>query len=364
MPALWGRRPPGPLTAGAATIDLWRQRDHAPAMAIEVSARIGLLVVQAAAARGAAPAEVAAAAGFDAAVAADSDARIPIQVADALWKAAADATGDDAFGLHAAEAIRPGMFGVLDYAVRTAPTLRVAYQRLARYDRLLRDVAALRVVDHGETTRIEYADRPGGHPSRHAAECKLAGLVVVGAQVAGRALAPRAVELRHRAPPDTSEHARVFGIAPRFGAAADALVLDAAVLDAPCPAPDPTLWSVLEQHAEALLAERPDPARFAERVRHDVGRALPEGAATLAATARRLRMSERSVQRRLAAEGTTYEAIVDDLRRELAARYLRDRSLAIGEVAYLLGYSEPSAFHRAFKRWTGATPAEARRRAA
>jgi len=73
-------------------------------------------------------------------------------------------------------------------------------------------------------------------------------------------------------------------------------------------------------------------------------------------------MSERSLQRRLAEESVRFEALTDDVRREMAARYLADRKVAIAEIAYLLGYSEPSAFHRAFKRWTGSTPAEARQR--
>ncbi|MBK6533536.1 MAG: helix-turn-helix transcriptional regulator [Deltaproteobacteria bacterium] len=82
---------------------------------------------------------------------------------------------------------------------------------------------------------------------------------------------------------------------------------------------------------------------------------------TLKRVAAQLRMSERSLQRRLADEGESFDAIVDALRRDLALRYLADPKIAVAEVAYLLGYSEPSPFHRAFKRWTGRTPAEARR---
>jgi AraC-like DNA-binding protein len=91
---------------------------------------------------------------------------------------------------------------------------------------------------------------------------------------------------------------------------------------------------------------------------------LGEGDATLAGVAKALKMSERSLQRRLADEGATFDALLDDVRRQLSLRYLADPAIAVSEVAYLLGYSEPSPFHRAFKRWTGTTPTEARRTSA
>jgi AraC-like DNA-binding protein len=124
------------------------------------------------------------------------------------------------------------------------------------------------------------------------------------------------------------------------------------------------LSRVVIRHAEALLAALPVPApdSSAHRVRRILADALAdgEGQATLAAVADKLHMSERSLQRRLADEGLKFDALLDELRRELAVRYLQDRKVAIAEVAYLLGYSEPSAFHRAFKRWTGKTPSELR----
>jgi AraC-like DNA-binding protein len=121
---------------------------------------------------------------------------------------------------------------------------------------------------------------------------------------------------------------------------------------------------VVESHAEALLGERPDPtATTSERVRALLAATLAEGDVSLAAMAAHLHMSERSLQRRLASEGRVFDELLEGLRRELALRYLGDRAMAISEIADLLGYSEASAFHRAFKRWTGRTPSEARRAA-
>ncbi len=121
----------------------------------------------------------------------------------------------------------------------------------------------------------------------------------------------------------------------------------------------------IERHAESLLAARPEPTlSTADRVRRIVAGALAEGEVTLAGVASMLKMSERSLQRRLADEGLKFDALLDEIRRDLALRYLADPKIAIAEVAYLLGYSEPSPFHRAFKRWTGKTPTEARKQAA
>jgi AraC-like DNA-binding protein len=138
-----------------------------------------------------------------------------------------------------------------------------------------------------------------------------------------------------------------------------------AMLERPVVKADPALSHLIERHAEALLAALPPPTQTAaDRVRRILSSALRDGDATLAGAARKLKMSERSLQRRLADEGVTFDALLDEIRRDLALRYLADAKIAVAEVAYLLGYSEPSPFHRAFKRWTGRTPSEMRRSAA
>lgn len=338
-------------------------------MHVEVSASIGAMIVNVAAARGASAAQLTERTGFDPKLAEDPDASIPLELETRLWNEAALAVGDETFGLHAAELVRPGAFDVMDYAVRTAPTLRVSLERLVRYNRLVHDVAEFTVIERPPRLRIEHAFRVKGvAPCRHAAEFTIAAVLRIGEQLTGSALPARAVELAH--PPPTSpetqaEVARFFGVAPRFSAPRNALELDAAVADRPLPGADPTLWRVMQRHADALLSARARTGgTTSDRVRELLATSLGEGASSLASVAATLKCSARSLQRRLADEGTTFDALLDDLRRDLALRYLADRKLAIGEVAYLLGYSEPSPFHRAFRRWTGLTPSEARRRAA
>lgn len=336
-------------------------------MAIEVSARIGALIAHVAADRGADPAALCREAGFDPECARDPDARIDVEVENALWDAAARRTGDAHFGLHAAAALRAGAFDVLDYVVRTAPTLRAALERVSRYNRLVHSAAVFHVTDAADRVRVEHAFAVAGHaPGRHASEFTLASILTIGGQICGAPLVALAVELPAHPPDgDRDVYARVFGVVPRFGTPAGAIELARDIVDRACPAADPNLSEIILRQADALLAARPDPTEsFANRVRRFVSTELGAGATTLAAIARGLRMSERTLQRRLADEGVTFDTLVEELRRDLASRYLTDPRLAIGEVAYLLGYSEPSAFHRAFKRWTGTTPAEARARAA
>ncbi len=329
----------------------------------QVSARIGALIVQVAAARGADAQRLMLDAGFAPRWLNDPEARMPLAVEERLWNRAAEVTGDPLFGLHAAEAIRPGAFDVLDYAVRTAPDLRTALQRLARYNRLVHDLAGFEVQPDGDAVRIEHRFEGGAiRPCRHAAEFTLASLVVVASQISGQTVRARAVDFAHPAAGEPEAYSSVFGVTPRFDASVSCLVLAASVLDRPVPAADPTLSRIVTAHAEQLLAaQTPVQESIAAQVRRQIAEGVANGPVTLSTIARRLHLSERSLQRRLDEEGTRFADLVDEVRRELALRYIADERLALGEVAYLLGFAEPSPFHRAFKRWTGTTPAAARR---
>lgn len=329
----------------------------------QVSARIGEMIIQVAAAMGADAGQLMAGAGFHAEWLGDPDARISLAMEERLWNLSAELTGDPLFGLHAAAAIRPGAFDVLDYAVRTAPDLRTALQRLARYNRLVHDVAGFEIVLARDEVRIVhrfYGD--GAQACRHAAEFTLASLVVVATQISGQPVQARAVEFAHGIAGEIDAFTSVFGVVPRFGQEASCLVLAADVMDLAVPNADPGLSRIVTSHAEQLLATRaPLPDSVSMQVRRQLANGMPHGASTLRLVAERLHLSERSLQRRLSAEGASFADLLDEVRRELALRYVTDEHLALGEVAYLLGFAEPSAFHRAFKRWTGTTPAAARR---
>src|SRR5512133_729216 len=172
----------------------------------------------------------------------------------------------------------------------------------------------------------------------------------------------KSVAFRHPRPANTSEHQRLFGREPFFSADVSALEWDRSALEWEVPGTDPALSRILERHAQALLAEKPELGQaYADRVRTVLASALAGGTTTLESVATRLAMSARTLQRRLTSEGVTFDGLPDAVRLQLAVRYLTEPKVAISEVAYLLGYSEPSPFHRAFRRWTGTTPSEFRR---
>jgi AraC-like DNA-binding protein len=309
----------------------------------------------------------------------DPWARIPHREAFDLLEAAADVTGDDAFGVHVAEHLRRGSFGVIDYLVRCGPTLGDALWIAHRYQRLLQD-ADLRIEISAGRAVQAYRLRPAGPMSRALAECVLAGAVVWTRQLTGTALRPLEVRFVHARPRDTSEYERIFQSRIRYGADEDAVVLPARALDMPVVDADAGLAALLESLARRSVAQLPPSDDVRARVRDALARELRGGTAAgpachgppstadtgtrAARVAARLRISPRTLRRRLRQEGTSLRALLDDLRRDLAIGYLRDQRLTIGETAFRLGFDDPSAFHKACRRLLDATPAAVTRRSA
>lgn len=330
---------------------------------VRVSSRVARIILAAAEALGADPEALRREVGLDGADLDAADGWIGLEQENALWDAAARATGTEAFGVRAAVLMERGAFGVLEYALRASPDLRSAVARLVRYNRLTHEVATFSLVEQGDEARLVHGFRgePAG-PSRQAAEFTLACAVLMTAALLGRDWRPRAVRFTHAPPADPTWHEAVLGVV-RFDADANEMVFDRADLDAPLVEADPALASVLDRHAEMLLASLPPAGDLLQRVRAAIAETLRDGEPTLDRVADRLGASPRTLQRHLADHDTSFQELVEGLRRGLAERYLADRSVAIAEVAFLLGYSEPSAFHRAFKRWTGRTPGAWRREA-
>ncbi|MCC6748929.1 MAG: AraC family transcriptional regulator [Deltaproteobacteria bacterium] len=307
-------------------------------------------------------AELLAAVGLAPEALADSDGRVPREATFRLWQELAVRTRDDAIGLHVAERLQPGAFAVLDYAARNAPTLGEAFARLARYSRLVHDLAEVRLEVTGRIARLSYdvPKDPRASP-RQAAEWAVAIWLVAGRQILEEEWVPTEVWFQHEAPHDTREHRRLFKAPIAFERSTNALLMEAALLERPARRADHQLGAILDRYAQDLLDRLPKVEAFTDRVRRLVAEALRGGDPSVEAVARRLQMSPRTLQRRLKDEGASHQDLVDTMRCELATQYLGERQMAIGEAAFLLGFSEPSAFHRAFKRWTGTTPGEFRR---
>ncbi len=164
------------------------------------------------------------------------------------------------------------------------------------------------------------------------------------------------VRFAHPAPDDTSELRRLFGCTLRFGHHRSELLFSGEILDMPHRQADPNLEAILEAQVVTMLQKLPKGEAATDAVRRCLGSELCNGQPTLEQVAPRLHMSPRTLHRRLAEEGTNFRRILTEVRREIAARHLEEGQIAISEIAFLLGFSDPSAFHRAFKRWTGHAP--------
>jgi AraC-like DNA-binding protein len=170
------------------------------------------------------------------------------------------------------------------------------------------------------------------------------------------------VEAWYQCPrPAGIDRARALGCPVRYDAPEMRLVMRRAPLEQPLPRHDPKLFAYLARHAQAIVTRLPQSNRISERVQRLLTETLQSGEPVQTDIARKLALSERTLQRRLREEDTSFAQILDGVRRELAERYLQNPATTLHEVAFLLGYSEPSAFHRAFRRWTGVTPQVFRR---
>jgi AraC-like DNA-binding protein len=287
----------------------------------------------------------------------DPERRFPRESMLTLWRTAREVTSDPAFGLHIAERVPYGSFGVLEYIARSSSTLGDALARVARYARLLDDVAEVAFVKLGdEVTLVPRLSDAWPIPS-DVMEGLLAVAIRMARELSGDpSLLPRAVEVRHAAPADTREHARIFGVAVRFGGAKDGITFSESQLALPVVNADPTLSAILDRHAQELLRRLPPAGTFGQRVRGLVAAELRGGNPALERVAAKLHVSTRTLRRRLDDEGTSFTLLLDELRRELALRYLEERAMALDAIAFELGFADARAFRRAFKRWTGRAP--------
>lgn len=274
------------------------------------------------------------------------------------WRIVPEMSLDPCFGMHAAETTPLGVFGPLDLAAMSSATVGDALERVVRYYASLGAMSKLGLVREADgSIRLSASllvERRGDH--RHFFE-NLFAVVVTRIRMVILASARGELDVSvcfaHAAPRDTSEHARVFGPRVQFAARRDELVIGGKTAVMPLLTSNPELSPVLEREGERM-ALRPD-APIAERVRSALARSMREGRVGLDDVARTLGLGPRSVQRQLQSAGLSFAEILDAVRREVALQALTDGGHA-SELSYVLGFSQPSAFYRAFRRWTGTTP--------
>lgn len=298
--------------------------------------------------------------GIDRETLADPGARVSVELLYRAWNVVAERVGDDAFGLHVAEIMQDSLFDVYDFAVTHAPTLRDALQSMIRNLRLQHDGAELHLSVARREARIEVNFYTTRELPRHFCECAVAVWYLRARSLLTAPFVARRIDFRHREPNDLSEHRRIFAAPVTFGARTDGVCFDAALLDTPLVTANLALHRVMEEHAADRATRLPAQASIEDRVRQVIERHLARGVPSLPAIARSLGMSARSLQRALADVGSSHSTLLDSVRRELALSWLADRTRSIQEISDALGFANPTAFARAFRRWTGGPPSSQR----
>lgn len=289
----------------------------------------------------------------------DPDGRVLVRQIQALWREIVDATGDPAIALQLGELANPAAYGVLIYVMMHSPTLGKAFDKLCQYQ----DIVCEGIRTTGKVTpdgtqfvlslHITSADII--YP-QYAFNSELSVYLSAMRTLTGRQVSADEIHFAYPRPVDTREHERVFAPARLvFDAPATAMVLDATLMNIPVLNANPGLSLLFEKHANDILKQLKTPT-LPVRVKAEIISLMKGEEPTLATVADRLAMGVRTLQLHLKAAGTSYQQLLDDCRRELAVSHLREQNLSTTDIAYLLGFAEPSVFFRSFKKWTGQTP--------
>ena len=291
--------------------------------------------------------------------------RWPIDHITRLWRAAVHCTQDAGFGLKAGAGVGPASFNVVSYLLQSAPTLRAALALVQKYQRLISDGGRFQTITGPEACWVVYHPRQGALAfSPHQIEAVLAAVVVFARWVTGSALRPQRVQLSQARIGPLAGYREVFQCPVDFEQAFSGVLLANAQLDAPLPQANAQLAQAHQQQAAARLAALSRQDGLEQTLRMWIASQLQGQAPARAQAARALGLSERTLARRMRAEGLSYSALLDGVRRDAALQAVAQTTRALSDIALALGYAEPSVFTRAFRRWTGATPGQWRGRGA
>lgn len=249
-------------------------------------------------------------------------------------------------------------YGAFGLAWKSALALRASCERAERYARVLTSVASYEVREADEGVYV-LLHRDGDRAElglRLSNEATIASIAAISQEVSTSSFRPLAVYLKHGVPGSKTAHERHFGCAVHFDADMDALLISEETMRAPNRVGDASIVKFFDTHLEAELSKFDDDVSFERQVRRHISQCLSGGVPTVSDVAGHFGTSGRSLQRRLSERGHSFQKLVDEARRELAENLLKETAYPLAEVAFLTGFSEQSAFNRAFRRWKGQTP--------
>src|ERR1700733_7648530 len=325
---------------------------------LTVAAGLARGLMEMAVSKGARQSELIARSGIVAADLQDQDNRIPLAKYVALMRVGKELCNDPALALHFGETSDLSQISVVGLIGNASENMMDAFAQLNRYGRLV-------VEFDGGQDRFSVARERGGmwivdnrkspNDFFELTESTFARLIC-GPRTFGVSNIAKAVHVTHAAPPYRDEYERVFGAPVTFGSDWNAVQLDENLMNHKVSLQPRYVFGILTEHADALLADLENSKTVRGRIESLILPVLHKGDVGMDAVARKMALSRQTLARRLKSEGTSFEKVLDELRHRMALDYLGARKVSVNETAYLVGFSEPAAFSRAFKRWTGQRP--------
>ena len=310
------------------------------------------------------PSPLVAKAGIDETTFLRSGARVPYPKMFRLWDLAVDATADPLFGFRVGERSVPRDFYVLGYSWMASATFLGALERFCRYVGVVSTAVTNLSLQHEPETvaLIESFPDPSLKPHQAATDAGHVAFMRLCQTITRHEVHPISVQLIIERDDRSVEYEKLYRCPITYGAECEKLLFARAHVEAPLPGSVPEILDISDETAERYL-ETLDRASVSAEVRKQIMQLLPSGRADQSTVAEKLYRSRSTLQRQLRAEGSSFRAIQDSTRRDLAERYLRDGKLSQAEIAFLTGFGDQSNFSRAFKRWAGVTPGDYRKQA-
>jgi len=286
--------------------------------------------------------------------------RIPISSYQDMLQQAGELAQDPNAALHIGECIKPGQYGVLGYSIMSCKTAKQAFDRHMRYENLVSDRSIS--TYHFEDKQVRLSWDTGDLPvNRAMAEENVASWITFTRWVTGQNLSPVLIKFAHPKPEDLSEYQRIFACDLLFGQDMVEVIFPNSYMNMPIIQHDPVMREMMDAYADRLLEQLSQCDEFIAQVRQLMMEAMGEGSVSLDSIAGLLNLTPRTLQRRLSEQDESFKGLLDKVRKELALTYIAQPFIDLAELAYLLGFSDQTAFQRAFKKWTGTTPGKFRK---
>jgi len=329
---------------------------------LTVAAGLARGLMELAVSKGASQAELLARSGIAAEDLTDVDRRIPFAKYVALMRAGQELANDPALALHYGETNDMSRISIVGLIADACETMAEAMVQVNRFGRLVVEFDGPKdrfkiVAKDGGLWTVDTRENPNAFPELTESTFARA---ICGPRRFGVTSLAKAVHVTHKAPAYRAEYERIYGVPVTFEAEWNAVLMDEKWMTHKIAVQPRYVFGILSEHADALLKSLENSKTVRGRVESLLMPILHKGEANMDAIAEKIGLSRQTLFRQLKAEDTTFEKVLDELRHRLALQYLRGKKASVNETAYLVGFSEPAAFSRAFKRWTGMNPREMR----